>query len=109
VDSHPEVFSPHPVAESQSHQGLDTDTPAAVQSNSNWSPPIFIKNQNPFNFIKLRNVLSPIVGSEGSVSNPLDFVIINTADCVIHYKTVELLAKTNLSFYTFAPRGNLPT
>jgi hypothetical protein len=84
VDSHPEVFSPPPVAEAPSHQGLDSDTPATLQSNSNRSPPMFMKNQNPFNSIKLRNVLSPFVGLEGfSFKSSKDFVLINTADYAI--------------------------
>lgn len=108
VDHLPEVFSPPPVAELSSHQGLDMSTLATVHLNSNRSPQIFIKNLT--NLSKLRNGLSPILGpKEFNFKLSKDFLIINTADCASHYKMMEYLTKTNLSFHTLAPRHNFPT
>lgn len=55
-------------------------------------------------------MLSPILGPEEfNLKSSKDFLIINTADCASHYKVVEYLTKTNLSFQTFTPRHNYPT
>jgi len=108
VDHHPEVFSPPPVAELSSHQDLVTDTSATVHLNSNRSPQIFIKDLTYLS--KLRNALSPILGPDGfSFKSTKGFLIINTVDCAAYYKAVSYLAKTNLSFHSFAPRHNYPT
>ncbi|KAF0768898.1 Uncharacterized protein FWK35_00001854 [Aphis craccivora] len=106
----PEVFSPPPVTEPSSHQGLDTrygyfgNCPFELKQISTN----FIKNLT--NLSKLRNTLSLILGlEEFNFKSSKDFLIINTADCTSNYKVVEYLVKTNLSFLTFAPRHDLPT
>ncbi|KAF0773031.1 Uncharacterized protein FWK35_00000072 [Aphis craccivora] len=81
---------------------------ATVHLNKNKSPQIFIKNLT--NLSKLRNVLSLILGPEEfNFKLSKDFLIFNMHDCTSHYKVVEYLTKTNLSFHTFTLRQDYPT